>query len=148
MVQPIQIKLQQPSDSLRGLLAIEDRTRRELARKTNSRHSRFGTTIAVKLNPNKRLPEAEQNRDNPADSVSSSSSFVLHRQQAISGESGSIMDMKKRQRAKKVNKVDEFGIVDNLSLEARIVLQNLGAEFLQSCFNRTLCHRFRRVHVT
>ena len=145
MVQPIQINLQQPSDSLRGLLALEDRTRRELARKANSRHSRFGTTIAVKLNPNKRLPEAGQNKDNTTDSGASSSSFVLHRQQAISGESGSIMDMKKRQRAKKVNKVDEFGIVDNLSLEARIVLQNLGAEFLQSCFNRTLC---RRVHVT
>lgn len=145
MVQPIRINLQQPSDSLRGLLALEDRTRRELARKANSRHSRFGTTIAVKLNPNKRLPEAEQNT---ADSGAPSSSFVLHRQQAISGESGSIMDIKKRQRAKKVNKVDEFGIVDNLSLEARTVLQNLGAEFLQSCFNRTLCRRFHPVHVT
>lgn len=44
--------------------------------------------------------------------------------------------MKKRQRAKKVNKVDEFGIGYNLSLEAKIVLQNLATEFVQSCFNR------------
>ena len=63
-------------------------------------------------------------------------SFILHKQQAISGESGSVMDMKKRQRAKKVNKVDEFGIGDSLSLEAKIVLQNLATEFVQSCFNR------------
>ncbi len=46
------------------------------------------------------------------------------------------MDMKKRQRAKKVNKVDEFGIGDSLSLEAKVVLQNLATEFVQSCFNR------------
>lgn len=46
------------------------------------------------------------------------------------------MDMKKRQRAKKVNKVDEFGVVDSLSLEARLTLQNLATEFIQSCFNR------------
>lgn len=44
--------------------------------------------------------------------------------------------MKKRQRAKKVIKVDEFGIGDSLSLEAKVVLQNLATEFVQSCFNR------------
>jgi len=49
------------------------------------------------------------------------------------------MDMKKRQRAKKVHKVDEFGVVDSLSLEARVGLQNLATEFTQSCFNRALC---------
>jgi replication fork protection complex subunit Tof1/Swi1 len=48
------------------------------------------------------------------------------------------MDMKKRQRAKKVHKVDEFGVVDSLSLAARVGLQNLATEFIQSCFNRTL----------
>lgn len=45
------------------------------------------------------------------------------------------MDMTKRQRAKKVNKVDEFGVVDSLSLEARLMLQNLATEFIRSCFN-------------
>ena len=48
------------------------------------------------------------------------------------------MDLRKRQRSKKVYKVDEFGIVDSLSLEARVGLQSLATEFIQSCFNRAL----------
>ncbi|KAF8961410.1 timeless protein-domain-containing protein [Flammula alnicola] len=126
----------QPAENLQRLLALEDRTRRDIARKATSRHSRFGTTISVKLNPDKRPPAPDDNNaagSQPA--ASSSRTFVLHRQQAIHGEAGSIMDMTKRQRSKKVNKVDDLGIVDNLSLEARVILQNLAAEFVESCYN-------------
>jgi replication fork protection complex subunit Tof1/Swi1 len=63
---------------------------------------------------------------------------VLHRQQAIHGEAGSIMDMTKRQKTKKINKIDELTIEDNLSMEARVILQNLATEFVESCFNRKL----------
>lgn len=48
------------------------------------------------------------------------------------------MDMTKRQKSKKVNKVDDLGITDNLSLEARLALQNLATEFVESCYNREL----------
>ena len=46
------------------------------------------------------------------------------------------MDMTKRQKNKKVNKIDELTIEDNLSMEARVILQNLASEFVESCFNR------------
>ncbi|KAF5373433.1 hypothetical protein D9615_009496 [Tricholomella constricta] len=129
----------QSTETLQRLLAVEDRTRRELARKANSRHSRFGTTIAVKLNPNKKpRPVGENDNGNDADSETpplASRAFVLHRQQAISRESGSIMDIAKRQTAKKGNKLDEMTREDNLSVEARVILQNLATEFVEACFN-------------
>ena len=54
----------------------------------------------------------------------------LHRQQAIHSEAGSIMD--------KINKIAGLTIEDNLSMEARVILQNLASEFVESCFNRRL----------
>ena len=48
------------------------------------------------------------------------------------------MDLTKRQTSKKVNKVDDLGILDNLSVEARGILQNLAIEFVESCYNREL----------
>jgi len=109
-----------------------------VARKVTSRHSRFGTTITVKLNPEKRAPPAADS--NAADSqplASSSRSFVLHRQQAIHAESGAILDMNKRQRNRKVNKLDDLAIQDNLSMEAKVILQSFAGEFVGSCYNRT-----------
>ncbi|RDB17381.1 Topoisomerase 1-associated factor 1 [Hypsizygus marmoreus] len=130
----------QPTETLHRLLAAEERTRRGLARKATSRHSRFGTTIAVKLNPNKKpRPQGESTNGNEADSEpspsTSSRSFVLHRQQAISSEAGSIMDITKRHTAKKGTKTDEMTREDNLSMEARVVLQDLAIEFVEACFN-------------
>jgi replication fork protection complex subunit Tof1/Swi1 len=63
---------------------------------------------------------------------------VLHRQQAINHESGSIMDMTKRQKTKKATVLDELAREDNFSMEARVILQNLAIEFVGACFNRTL----------
>ncbi|TFK32404.1 timeless protein-domain-containing protein [Crucibulum laeve] len=127
----------QPAENLHRLLAAEDRTKQDIARKATSRHSRFGTTISVKLNPNKKRPTNDDDKGNEADSEpsSSSKSFVLHRQQAITRESGSIMDMTKRQKSKKGNTVDELAREDNLSMEARVILQNLATEFIEACFN-------------
>lgn len=48
------------------------------------------------------------------------------------------MDVTKQQRSKKGNKVDELTREDNLSLVARVVLQDLATEFTQGCFNREL----------
>lgn len=118
---------------------MEDRTRRDFARKATSRHSRFGTTISVKLNSHKRPTVATDGSTAESQPVASSSrSFVLHRQQAIHADAGSIMDLTKRQTSKKVNKVDDLGILDNLSVEARGILQNLAIEFVESCYNREL----------
>jgi len=46
------------------------------------------------------------------------------------------MDMAKRKRTKKINKVDDLATNDNLSMEARQTLQNLASEFVDACFNR------------
>ncbi|KAF5325413.1 hypothetical protein D9619_010000 [Psilocybe cf. subviscida] len=130
----IQDQAKQPAENLQRLLAMEDCTRRDLSRKATSRHSRFGTTIAIKLNPDKR-PSTANDDANAAHAASSSRTLVLHRQSAIYAEAGGILDITKRQKNKKANKVDDFGIVDTLSVEARVVLQELSADFVESCFN-------------
>lgn len=117
---------QEPTAKLQNLLALEDRNRREVARKASSRHSRFGTTITVKLN-NSKGPSAEANP---------SKSLILHKQQALHSETGSILDMKKRQKAKKGVTADAIGTEQSLSVEAKSVLQRLAQGFLEGCFNR------------
>ncbi|KAJ3565991.1 hypothetical protein NP233_g7283 [Leucocoprinus birnbaumii] len=114
-----------PKEKLKRLLDTEARLRREAFSNTSTRHSRFGTTISVTLNPNKKL--------NPGDPQPHSS--VLHRQQALNKEAVEIMDIKKRQRTRKGNTVDELSREDNLSVDARKVLQDLANEFLKACFN-------------
>lgn len=99
-----------------------------------SRHSRFGTTISVKLNPAKTRSKEASVPTEPEHSQS----LVLHRQQAIGREAGCIMDLTKKGRSKKGNTVDELARDDNLSLEAKTLLQGLAVEFVESCFNRTL----------
>ncbi|OBZ77008.1 Topoisomerase 1-associated factor 1 [Grifola frondosa] len=131
----------QPAQDLQRLLAVEDRRKRDFARKANSRHSRFGTTISVTLNPKKAKP-TDQNAEQTGDANSSGTSqaYVLHRQQAISKEAGSVLDMvsAKRHRAQKGAKIDELGRDDNLSLDARMTLQKLARTFIESCFNPLL----------
>ena len=74
----------------------------------------------------------------PSSSSSSSSSqpFVLHRQQALSNESGAVIDLVKRQNKQKGKKEDEVARNDNLTPEARTALRGLARTFIESCFNR------------
>ena len=133
---------QQPAQNLHRLLAAEDKKKRDIARNASSRHSRFGTTIAVRLNPSKKA-QGDRGGDNAESSAaagtsergSSSRPLVLHRQAAITQESGSILDIAKHQKARKANKVDELTREDSLSFEARLVLQGFAREFVESCFN-------------
>ena len=46
------------------------------------------------------------------------------------------MDITKRATTKKTNKLDDLGVADNLSMEARVILQNFASEFIEGCFNR------------
>ncbi|KAI0752629.1 timeless-domain-containing protein [Daedaleopsis nitida] len=130
----------QTSKTLASLLAVEDQRRREFARKANTRHSRFGATITVTLNPRK--PKTSEGGDVPeAPAVAGPSrSFVLHRQQALTIDSGSALDLAraKKLRKPKDKKVDELGRDDNLSLDSRLILQNLARTFIENCFNPLL----------
>lgn len=119
------------------MLSIENKRRRDWQRNAPSRHSRFGTTISVTLNPKKSVKKEDNDPTPPAaESSSASQAFVLHRQQALNKEAGSIIDLVKRQKARKGQKLDELGREDNLSVEAKSVLQNLAITFIESCFNR------------
>ncbi|KAH9060235.1 timeless protein-domain-containing protein [Lactarius vividus] len=138
---------EQTKQNLRQLLTLEDRRRRDFARNAPSRHSRFGTTISVRLNPKKTAttggsatPQGEAGDpvapDDPATS-SQSQPLVLHRQQALSQHSaaGAVIDLSKRQLKQKGKKEDEVSRRDDLSPEARTVLRGLARTFVESCFN-------------
>ncbi|KAG1740539.1 timeless protein-domain-containing protein [Suillus paluster] len=129
----------QPAQNLHRLLAAEDKKKKDLARNASSRHSRFGTTIAVQLKPSKKPVSPDADAEGPNDlahgSNPDSRPLVLHRQAAITRESGSILDFAKRSKARKSNKIDELAREDNLSVEAKIVLQGFARESLDSSFN-------------
>lgn len=123
-------------------------------RKATSRHSRFGTTISVQLKPKKAKPPQDGDappEDANAPTAGPSRAYVLHKQQALSKDSGSALDMiaaKKHNTYRGKKKVDELGRDDNLSLSARVVLQDLARSFIESCFNRESlphCSRWRDV---
>ena len=78
----------------------------------------------------KKEDEAESAQAGP-----SSQTIVSHRQAAINRDSGTILDMKKKNKAKKMNKVDELGLEDNLSQDAKSALRDLARTFLEACFN-------------
>ncbi|KAI6124102.1 timeless protein-domain-containing protein [Pisolithus croceorrhizus] len=134
----------QPKQDLRRLLAAEDRRKRDAARYASSRHSQFGTTLTVQLNPKRKTRDAQ---DVPEESQGPASTrpLVLHRQAAISKESGDVLDIAKQNRWKKTNKVDELTREDNLSTEARMVLQGFAREFVESCFNPFLASLLRDI---
>ncbi|KAI0073615.1 timeless-domain-containing protein [Panus rudis PR-1116 ss-1] len=127
----------QPAKDLQRLLALEGERRRVVSRNASSRHSRFGTTIAIMANPKKQGGNATDAPDGEASGESSSRGFVLHRQRALHENAGAILDMSsaKRAKAQKNKKVDELAREDNLSLEAKTILQGLAKTFLESCFN-------------
>ncbi|KAF9495210.1 timeless-domain-containing protein [Pleurotus eryngii] len=134
----------QPKENLHRLLAAEAQNRKAVARMASSRHSRFGTTIAVKLNPNKKRQVDGEAPAPPAEP--STRSIVLHRQQALTHDSGSIMDMVKKQKFRKGKTVDALTREDNLSVEAKNILKNLAKNFIEGCFNpfiRTLLKDIR-----
>jgi replication fork protection complex subunit TIMELESS/Tof1/Swi1 len=78
----------------------------------------------------------------PNESSSSSQPIVLHRQQALSKESGAVIDLVKRRNKQKGKKEDEVARNDNLTPEARTVLRGLARTFIESCFNRASSPHF------
>jgi len=133
------ITIQKPADTLKKLMREEEKAKQKFARYAPSRHSRFGTTISVQLNPNKKLRKSgEGETETDTGPVKKPTApFVVHNQQGISGELGSIWDMSKRQKAKKSQTVDELSKEDHLTVEARLALQKFASDFLDSCFNST-----------
>ncbi|TFY75534.1 hypothetical protein EWM64_g8480, partial [Hericium alpestre] len=133
------VTMQQTTRTLHDLLSIEGQRRRNFARYAPSRHSRFGTTISVKLNPKKNADPSKGDKGPDAPVAppepSASQALILHRQQGLKKEAGTILDLLKRQKTQKGKKIDELGREDNLSIESRTALQNLARSFIESAFN-------------
>ncbi|KAF7973783.1 hypothetical protein HWV62_41286 [Athelia sp. TMB] len=138
--------LTQPTENLHRLLQAEEKGRRDIARKGPSRHSRFGTTISVKLNPNKKKAapdpageDGEPPAPAPTASRASSAALVLHRQSALTQSSGSILDYSKQSKSRKHARIDELSTSsreeDSLGVEARAVLKRLAVNIVIGCFN-------------
>ncbi|TFY67030.1 hypothetical protein EVJ58_g1892 [Rhodofomes roseus] len=127
----------EPTQNLRRLLAVEDQRKRDFRRNATSRHSRFGTTLSVKLNPKKAQAKTdeEQTPEAEPEPAESSQTLVLHRQQALNQDSGSIVDRLKRQKKQKIKKTDELAREDNLSVDAKFILQNFARILIEACFN-------------
>lgn len=62
--------------------------------------------------------------------------YVLHRQKAITTETGEMFDVEKKRRTKKGKTVDALAREDTLSLDSRKVLQGFVRNFVKSCFSR------------
>ncbi|KAK2463336.1 hypothetical protein APHAL10511_004647 [Amanita phalloides] len=125
--------------TLQRLLAAEGRAKQGISRNATSRHSRFGTTIAVSLNPKRKQLEGSGGPPAPAPSTSARP-LVLHRQQAVNNSAGALLDLGKKRKGRKGLTVDELTRDDNLSLEARKALQHWAFDFLEECFNRKWHH--------
>ncbi|KAI0089435.1 timeless protein-domain-containing protein [Irpex rosettiformis] len=128
----------EPAQNLRRLLAGEDNRKRDIARNASSRHSRFGTTISVTLNPKAKSNVVGDAEAGPSIVENDSPAFVLHRQRALHKEAGHMLDAGKRIKWQKVKKVDELAREENLSLESRLILQTAARTFLETAFNSFL----------
>ncbi|WVW79467.1 hypothetical protein I302_101436 [Kwoniella bestiolae CBS 10118] len=103
-----------PLENLSKLLDAEKRQKAMVSKVGMTRHSRFGTTVAVRAGEQK---------------------VVLHKQNAIAANAGAILDEVKRKRAQKAKKVDELTQIINFSPDAMRTLQSLAKSFIESCFN-------------
>ncbi|KZV75695.1 timeless-domain-containing protein [Peniophora sp. CONT] len=124
----------QSQRNLQQLLNIEEKRRRDFNRGAPTRHSRFGTTISVTLNPKKQVRPRADGEDEPAPAAGPSRNLVMHRQSAIGKDVGVMIDMGKKIKKSKT-KADELFREQHLSLESRKILQSFAQGFIESCFN-------------
>lgn len=100
---------------LQELLDLEEKNRPVVVRANNSRHSRFGTTVALKANDRQ---------------------YILHKQSALSAGAEKTMDQIKKARAVKARQDDDLQPPANLRPDALRKLYAVGISFLDSAFNR------------
>ncbi|KAF8333073.1 timeless protein-domain-containing protein [Cantharellus anzutake] len=102
-----------PNQKLSNLLQLEQRNRSDELRGISSRHSRFGTTVAIN---------------------SGKDTFVMHKQKSLFSDTTSVMDMSKKKIKHKTKKLDELASFDELSSKALSILRSTAISFLESCF--------------
>ncbi|CED82764.1 timeless-domain-containing protein [Phaffia rhodozyma] len=105
-------------DSLSSLLEQESLQSAAASRQSTSRHSRFGSTIAIQSAGLK------------------GQQVVVHKSGAINGNAIALLDKnKKKRRSGRTREQDEAGLRSCLTPEAMTVLQQFSREFLEVAFN-------------
>lgn len=100
---------------LQELLDLEEKSKPAVLRNNNSRHSRFGTTVALKANDRQ---------------------YILHKQSTLTAGAEKTMDKIKKARAVKLRKDDDLQPPAHLRPDALRKLYAVGISFLDSAFNR------------
>lgn len=109
----------QPCRELSKLLETEARSKREERKKwASSRHSRFGTTVAM---------NSKFNNDEKV---------ILHKQAAVGKSAVEVLDKGKKSLAKRAKMRDGSGSATILTMEAKTILRGVARDFIISCFNR------------
>ncbi|GAA6001966.1 hypothetical protein JCM10207_003015 [Rhodosporidiobolus poonsookiae] len=103
------------SNRLKDLLDLESRQSNQQFGLKGSRHSRFGTTIAVQAGDGKK--------------------YILHKQSTLAEGPEKTLDKVKRTKAKKVRAEDDLAPPSQLRPEAIKVLGDVGRKFVESAFN-------------
>lgn len=99
--------------ALTAALEAEQAVARKNARHSNSRHNRFGTTVAVRQH---------------------NASFIIHKQSAITRDPGELLDASKKATRRRAGKTDEA--YEALTYEAANIMKEFCNTFIESCFNR------------
>lgn len=99
--------------ALTRALEAEQAASRKNTRHANSRHNRFGTTVAVRRH---------------------NASFIIHKQAAITRDPGELLDASKKATRRKAMKTDEA--YEALTYETSNVMKSFCNTFIESCFNR------------
>jgi replication fork protection complex subunit Tof1/Swi1 len=99
--------------ALTKALEAEQAEARKNSRHANTRHNRFGTTVAIRQH---------------------NASFIIHKQSAITRDPGELLDASKKATRRKAMKTDET--YEALTYEAVNVMKKFCNTFIESCFNR------------
>ncbi|GAA5927146.1 hypothetical protein JCM1841_006062 [Sporobolomyces salmonicolor] len=111
---------------LKDLLDLEARQQSDLFGIKGSRHSRFGTTIAVQSDGKK---------------------YILHKQSTLAEGPEKTLDKVKRSKAKKVRQEDDLAPPAKLRPEAIKVLYETSKLFLESAFNPFFASTLRDIRM-
>ncbi|GAA5968611.1 hypothetical protein JCM21900_002207 [Sporobolomyces salmonicolor] len=111
---------------LKDLLDLEARQQTDLFGIKGSRHSRFGTTIAVQSDGKK---------------------YILHKQSTLAEGPEKTLDKVKRSKAKKVRQEDDLAPPAKLRPEAIKVLYETSKLFLESAFNPFFASTLRDIRM-
>ncbi|SGZ16990.1 BQ5605_C020g09086 [Microbotryum silenes-dioicae] len=105
---------------LKDLLDFEGKEKKAAARLGNTRHSRFGTTVALKS-------ASSPYRDGHQ--------YIMHKQSSLSRGAEQTLDQIKKSKAKKYRADDDLAPPSSLQPSAIKVLRRVALAFLDSAFN-------------